>query len=169
MEQAMTHSSRRRLIALTLGMLGGLAVGGDEPARQDPPAPDAEDSDHAFGHERFCVTIWPAKTQVNVGEEFEVKLRVVNSSQEPQSIKVASCSWDQHWTWSNRRISYKMWPCYRNAIVNLQLQPGEAYEQKLAMNIEGKGPSKTESLRMGFKPPGETKTYWSNEVVLSVK
>jgi hypothetical protein len=154
---------------MTLGVLGSAAVGGDEPAGQEPSAPDAKDSDDVFGHERFCVTIWPVKTQVKPGEEFEVKLRVVNSSQESQSIKVASCSWDHQWTWSNRRIGYKMWPCYRNAVVTVQLQPGEAYEKTLAMNIEGKGPSKTESLRMGFKPAGETKTYWSNEVVLSVK
>ena len=175
----MKHSSLRRLIAVTLSVLGGVAVSGDEPARQEPTAPDAKDSDandsdakdsdNVFGHERLCVTIWPAKTQVPVGEEFEVKLRVVNSSQEPQSLKVASCSWDHDWTWSNRRIGYKMWPCFRNAVVTVQLQPGEAYEKTLAMTIEGKGPAKTESLRMGFKPGGETKTYWSNEVVLSVK
>lgn len=165
----MTHSSRRQLIAITLGAVGGLAVRGDEPARGEPPAPDAKESDDVFGHERFCVTIWPAKTQVNVDEEFEMKLRVVNSSAEPQSLKVASCSWDHDWTWSNRRIGYEMWPCFRNAIVTLQLQPGEAYEKALMMKIEGKGPTKTESLRMGFKPAGETKTYWSNEVVLSAK
>ena len=165
----MTHSSRRRLIAVTLGVLGGVAVGGDEPARQEPSAPDAKDSNHVFGHERLCVTIWPAKTQVKPGEEFEVKLRVVNSSQEPLSLKVWSCSWDHHWTWSNRRIGYNSWPCAANGIGTVQLQPGEAYEKGLAVKIEGKGLSKTESLRMGFKPAGETKTYWSNEVVLSVK
>ena len=115
------------------------------------------------------MTIWPAKKQVKPGEEFDVKLRVVNSSQVPQSFKVASCSWDHHWTWTNRRSDYKMWPCFRNAVVTVQLQPGEAYEKTLAMKIEGKGPLNTESLQMGFKPSGETKTYWSNEVVLSVK
>jgi hypothetical protein len=153
---------------MSLGLCAGAALAGEELARQEPTVADAT-RDDVFDHKRLCVTIWPAKTEVAAGEKFEVKLRVVNSSQEPQSLKVFSCSWDGHWTWKNRRIGYDTWPCFKNAIVTLQLQPGEKYEQALTMKIEGKGPSKTEPLQMGFRPHEESKTYWSNEVVLSVK
>lgn len=167
-EQAMTQSLRTLLVATTLGVFVSFALSGDDSPKKEPVQPAAKGNDDVFDHQRFCVTIWPAKTQVRPGEEFEVKLRVVNSSKESQSIKVASCSWDQHWKWSNRQFTYKPWACYRNAIVAVQLQPGEAYENVLVMRFTG-GPSKTESLRMGFTPAGEKKTYWSNEVVLGVK
>jgi len=165
----MSHSSRRQFVAMGLGAFGGLALAGDEANGQEPPALEAEANEDVFGHEQLCVTIWPAKTQVKPGEEFEVKLRVVNSSEEPQSVKVFGCSWDDHWMWKNRRIGYDPWGCDKNAIVTIQLPPGAAYERALTMKIAGTGTSKTESLQMGFKPDGESKTYWSNEVVLGVK
>jgi len=168
-EQAMSHSLRSLLVVITLGVFVGLALGGDDPPKKEPAEPGAKGDDDVFGHERFCVTVWPAKTQVKPGEEFEVKLRVVNSSQEPQSLKGWSCSWDMHWKSSNLRIGYRPWPCYANAIMAVELQPGEAYEKVLVMKLVEKGMSKTESLRMGFTPHGEKKTYWSNEVVLGVK
>src|SRR5689334_5538435 len=91
LEQVMSHSSRRQFVAIGLGAVGGLALAGDEPVRQEPPALEAKANEDVFGHEQLCVTIWPAKTQVEPGEEFEVKLRVVNSSQELQSLQVWSC------------------------------------------------------------------------------
>jgi len=165
----MPHSLRSLLGVITLSVFAGFALGGDDQPKQEPAEPGVKGTDDVFGHERFCVTIWSAKTQVNADEEFEVKLRVVNSSEEPQSFKVASCSWDRQWKSSNLRIGYKSWPCYANAIIAVQLQPGEAHEKVLVMKLVGRGTSKTESLRMGFTPAGEQKTYLSNEVVLGVK
>ena len=40
-----------------------------------------------FGHDRLCVTIWPEKTRVTEKERFDVKLRVVNSSDAIQSSR----------------------------------------------------------------------------------
>jgi len=167
-EQAMSHSLRSLLVVITLGVFVGLALGGDEPPKKELAEPGAKGNDDVFGHERFCVTIWPAKTQVKAGEEFEVKLRVVNSSEEPQSLKVWSCSWDMHWKWTNPRFGYKSWACAANSVMAVRLQPGEAYEKVLVMKFAG-GTSKTESLRLGFTPDSEKKAYWSNEVVLGVK
>ncbi len=153
---------------ITLVVFVGFAVCGDNPPAKEPAKPEAKGNEDVFDHQQFCVTIWPAKTQVKPGEEFEMKLRVVNSSEKTQSFQVASCSWDFYWKWSNPHFTYKMWACYRNAVLPVQLKPGEAYEKVLVMQFEA-GKSKTESLRMGFTPGGEKKTYWSNEVVLGVK
>lgn len=164
----MRYSLRSLLVVITLGAFVGFALCGNDSPKKEPAQPAAKSNDDVFNQQRFCVTIWPAKTQVKPGEEFEVKLRVVNSSKEPQSIRVWSCSWDMHWKWSNPQFTYKPWACYRNGIVAVQLEPGEAYEKVLVMQLAG-GASKTQSLRMGFTPDGEKKTYWSNEVVLGVK
>jgi hypothetical protein len=164
----MSHSLRSLLVVITLGVFVSFALCDDDSPKKEPAEAAAKGNDDVFGHERFCVTIWPAKTQVKPGEEFEVKLRVVNSSEEPQSLKVWSCTWDMHWKSSNLRIGYRPWPCYANGIMDVRLQPGEAYEKVLVMKFTG-GTLKTESLRMGFTPHGEKTTYWSNEVVLGVK
>ena len=164
----MAQSLRSLPVVITLGVFVGFALCGDNPPKKEPARPDAKGNEDVFGHERLCVTIWPAKTQVRAREEFEMKLRVVNSSKQPQSFNAASCSWDTHWTWKNLRFSYKPWDCYANGVMPVRLQPGEAYEKVLVMQFAG-GTSKTESLRMGFTPSGEKKTYWSNEVVLGVK
>lgn len=165
----MPHSLRSLLVVSTLGVFVAFALCGDDPPTKEPAKPGAKGNEDVFDHQRFCVTISPAKTQVSPGEKFEVKLRVVNSSKEAQSFKVVTCSWDEHWKWSNRRISYKPWPCWANALIAVRLQPGEAYEKVLVMELVATGKSKTEPLRMGFTPSGEKKTYWSNEVVLGVK
>jgi len=164
----MAQSLRSLLAVITLGVFVGLALCGDDPPKKEPAEPGAKGNDDVFGHERFCVIIWPAKTQVKADEEFEVKLRVVNSSEGLQSFKVASCSWYMHWNSSNLHIGYKPWSCWSNAIVDVRLQPGGAYEKVLVMKLVGQGTSNTEPLRMGFTPGGEKKTYWSNEVVLGV-
>jgi RNA polymerase sigma factor (sigma-70 family) len=145
-----------------------------------------------LNHDRFCVTIWTEKTRVEVGELFEVKLRVVNSSEAPLSFVVMNGSWDDHWQSSNPRID-----CNRGIVrtknfpVTVQLEPGEAYEQTMHLSVGAKGTPKTESFRMGFTPsfrwglplpfdrelgtvevktpPKAVKTYWSNEVVLGLK
>ena len=164
----MRPSLRSLLPVISLGVFVGIALCGDDPPAKDPAKPAAKGNEDVYDHKRFCVTIWPAKTQVAPGEEFEMKLRVVNSSAKPQSIQVASCSWDMYWKWSNPQFSYKMWGCFRNGVVTVELKPGEAYEKVLVMQFKG-SKSKTESLRMGFTPGGEQKTHWSNEVVLGVK
>lgn len=165
----MPYSLRSLLVVMALVSFVGFAVCGDDPLKKEPARPDASGNEDVFGHQRFCVTIWPAKTQVTTGEKFEVKLRVVNSSEEPQSVRVASCSWDHFWKWSNDQFRYDPWPCFRNAVTDVVLQPGEAYEKVLVMYLVGRGTSQTENLRMGFTPAGEKQTYWSNEVVLGVK
>lgn len=165
----MTYSIRSLPGVITLGVFVGGALCDDDSLRKEPGKPCAKANKDVFDHQRFCVTIWPAKAEIKAGEEFAVNLRVVNSSDEPQSFKVWSCSWDVNWHWRNHRFGYTPWDCYRNGIIEIRLQPGEAYEKMLSMKLVGEGTSKTESLRMGFAPSGEQKTYWSNEVVLGVE
>jgi hypothetical protein len=125
-------------------------------------------NEDVFGHDRLCVTIWPEKTQIKPEEPFEVKLRVVNSSEQAQSFTVMSCSWDEHWACSNRRIVLGRRPCWRNVPTTVQLAPGEAYEKTMTLSVGAGGDSRIESFRLGFSPIGQKKTYWSNTVAIAV-
>lgn len=71
----MAQSLRSLLAVFTLGVFVGFGLGGDAPL-----IPGAKGNEDVFSHERFRVTIRPAKRQVKPGEKFEAKLRVVNSS-----------------------------------------------------------------------------------------
>lgn len=162
----MRYSLRCLLAVIPVVLCAGFVLSGDESIEN--PAKPGTNGD-VFDHQRLCVTIWPAKTQVKAGEEFEVKLRVVNSSETPQSLKVWNCSWDSHWKWRNSGFQHSSWECFKNFVTTLQLEPGAAWEKTLVMHFSGEGSAKTTSLRMGFTPEGEKHTYWSNEVVLGVK
>jgi len=165
----MSHSLRSRLALIALGLFVSFAPCGDSPPKNEPAQPGARVHEDVFDHPRFCVTIWPEQTQVVKGSSFEVKLRVVNSSQHVQSIRVWDCSWQKHWKVSNPRLDLMPAHCWDNARVTVQLQPGGAYEKVAILTLMEKGASKTESFRMGFTPDGEKTTYWSNEVVLGVQ
>ena len=167
----MPHGLCTLLVAITLGGFVGFAPCGDDLPKKVPAPSGARGNEDVFGHERFRVTIRPAKTEVRLGEKFDVKLRVVNSSNVPQAFKAWSCSWDVQWTWKNLRIHYGFdnFDCWRNGLQEVRLKPGEAYEKTMALKLVAAGKSKEESLRMGFTPGGERKTYWSNQVVLGMK
>ena len=127
-------------------------------AGQQIPAPDG-----------LCVTIWPRKTQVKLGERFDVLLRVVNASERPQIFEVWSCSWFQHWQCSNSCLAQERWACKGNAAKVIHLQPGEAHERTLKVYVRDPGASKIVAFRMGFTSLGSKRTFWSNEVVLGLK
>ncbi len=62
----MPHPFRSLLVASTLGVFVGFALGGDDPPREGPAKRGAEGDEDVFDHQRFCATI-SAKTQVRTG------------------------------------------------------------------------------------------------------
>ncbi len=118
----------------------------------------------------LTVSIKPQKDRTLIKEKelFKVDLRVVNLSKLPQSFKVMSCSWYEHWKTNNERVSWMGWDCKENSPTDVKLAPGEAYEKTLPMlRVAGK-PKEKASFKMGFTPIGSKQTFWSNEVTLQV-
>jgi hypothetical protein len=116
-----------------------------------------------IGAEPFRITVKPKKDKVEVNQPFDVELRVVNASPSPQSFRVMSCSWDEHWRSSEPRVTWVAWPCFNNGPVQVKLAPGEAYEKTLPMRLTAAG---RVSFKMGFAPVESKRTYWSSEVSL---
>jgi hypothetical protein len=161
----MSHAFRCLLVLLAAGVFIDIAPGRDLTSKT---APGTEGKANVFGPERFSVTLEPTVNQITKGSTFQVTLRVVNSSAQVQTIRVWDCSWEKSWKSSNPRIEFFPHPCWDNARIAVRLQPGEAYEKVGMMVLHEKGRFPTESLRMGFTPLGERKTYWSSDVVLGV-
>ena len=62
----------------------------------------------------LTVMVKPDRQKVRANATFELKLRVVNSSSSPQSIRVMNCSWDEHWKSSNAMVTWQSWDCTKN-------------------------------------------------------
>ena len=119
--------------------------------------------------DRLLVTIWPKTTCVQVEKYFDVHLRVVNATDKTQSFQIMCGSWFDHWKANNTRIWLASWDCTKNFPKTIKLEPGEAYEESLQVQVGDGAPLVTTSFQMGFTPLGEKKTYWSNKVVLGIK
>jgi hypothetical protein len=137
------------VVAAVLGMLA--------------PAPDARVAGP------LTVRATTAKKTVRVEEPFDVRLRVVNASGTAQTFRVMNCSWDEHWKSSNPAVSWEGWACTKNYPVAVTLQPGEAYEKTLSMLLTKGAPGDEVSFKMGFRPIGSKRTYWSQKVTVRVE
>lgn len=139
---------------------------------QVEPDGKADDKPKAAEGEKeknLAVTIKPQKNRIRANEAFNVDLRVMNSSKSPQSFQVMSCSWDEHWKSSNQRVFWKGWPCFKNIEMTVKLAPGEAYEKALPMLLVAGKPQEKVIFKMGFTSLGSNRTYWSNDVTLTVQ
>jgi RNA polymerase sigma factor (sigma-70 family) len=153
------------------------AVWGTAPAKKDAAGARPVDADRPDnGPEAngaagipLNATVQAKKKRVRVGEEFEVRLRVVNASRSPQSFQVMSCSWDDHWQSSNDRVSWAGWDCRKNIPVTVNLDPGQAYEKDLSMFIVPGKLQREFAFQMGFTPLKSKQTYWSNVVILQLE
>jgi hypothetical protein len=123
----------------------------------------------AHGVEPLSVRTTAAKKTVRLNEPFDVRLRVVNTSEEAQSFRVMNCSWDEHWKCSNPAVSWVSWDCSKNFPVTVTLKPGEAYEKTLPMLVTKGEPGARVSFKMGFTPIGSKGTYWSGKVTVRVE
>jgi len=53
----------------------------------------------------LTVTAKPEKNHVRMNEQFQVRLRVVNTSGTTLSFAVMDCSWYQHWQSSDKQVT----------------------------------------------------------------
>jgi hypothetical protein len=116
----------------------------------------------------LSVQATPAKKAVRLNEEFDVRLRVVNTSAETQSFQVMNCSWDEHWKSDSPAVTWMGWDCTKNFPIAVTLKRGEAYEKKLPMLVIKGAPGRV-SFKMGFRPIGSKRTYWSGKVTVQVE
>ena len=116
----------------------------------------------------LTVTAKPEKTWVHLNEQFQVRLRVLNTSDTTQSFQVMNCSWDEHWRSSNKQVTWVGWPCSGNPVATETLKPGQAYEKTLATLVMAGAPKDKVSFKMGFTPIDSKRTYWSNEVTVQL-
>jgi hypothetical protein len=117
----------------------------------------------------LAVTAQVQADRVRVNEPFDVRLRVVNRSESPQSFRVMSCSWYEHWRSNNPRVSWTDWPCHKNVPKAVALEPGQAYEKALPMRVPAGAPPGEVSFKLGFTPLDGKRTYWGNEITLRVE
>jgi RNA polymerase sigma factor (sigma-70 family) len=111
----------------------------------------------------------PQAHPVRVAQPFQVRVRVVNSSQSPQSFRVANGSWEQHWQSSNDRVHWMPQPVFRNFIETVKLEPGQAYEKTGDLFLAPGKPEKEVRFKMGFTPQDSKQTWWSKEVTLRLE
>jgi hypothetical protein len=114
------------------------------------------------------VVVKPSKTEVRIKEIFKVALRVENSTTTNQTVRVMSCIWDDEWKTSNTNISWLGWVCTRNLAIPIEIPPGGAYTNQLAMLIPQPISDKALSFRMSLTPIGSQTTFWSNDVKLKI-
>lgn len=114
------------------------------------------------------VVVKPLKTKVRVKEPFKVTLRVENPTTTNQTMRVMNCSWYDEWQTSNTNITWISWGCGKNFAMSVEIPPGGAYTNQLEMLIPEPISKKTLSFRMGFTPIGSKKTFWSDEIRLTI-
>jgi len=129
---------------------------------KQPPNADRREDD------ALQVIVDPPKGPVRVKESFDLRLRVVNKSDKAQSFRVMNCSWFDHWKSSNERVSIIGWGCSKNFAVPETLQPNQAYEKSLAVQISEGRPHEKVSFKMGFTPIDSKRTYWSQELTVEM-
>lgn len=157
----------RQCLFFTCGsVLCFVLLGCSSPA--DNPAPDRGNAIEE-GQERLAVKILPECTRLHNKESFYVALRITNPTRKLQTFDAMSCKWPNQWQISNPRLSKSLMDCYKNVRETIDLQPGEAYEKTMLLNVNDGPQVASLTFRMGFTPLDEKTTYWSNKVILSIK
>lgn len=119
--------------------------------------------------EPLTVKATAAKETVRLNEPFDVRLRVVNTSEDTQTFRVMSCSWYEHWRSDDPAVTSVGWACSRNFPVTVTLKRGEAYEKTLPLLVSEGEPGDRVSYELGFKPIGSKLTSWSGKVTVQVE
>lgn len=115
----------------------------------------------------LTVEILPATSTWPQGKPVDVTLKVTNTSKADASFEVMSCSWEEHWSSSDRELIWRPWGCDKNAPSTVALAPGKAREWKLSMYAAEKATLGAHSLVMTFTPRDGVPTK-SNPVAITV-
>jgi hypothetical protein len=100
------------------------------------------------------VAVLPATSTWQQGKPVEVTLKVTNTSRADARFEVMSCSWEDHWSSSDRELIWSPWGCDKNTPSTVALAPGKAREWKLSMYAAKKATLGAHSLVMTFMPRG---------------
>jgi hypothetical protein len=116
----------------------------------------------------FKISAVASTNRVRLKEPFKTTLRVENRSDTNLTLRVMNCSWDQHWRVSHRDLSWIGWDCSKNFAVDETLAPGEVYERSLEVVMQETVHESAFAFRMGFTSMNDTRTYWSEKVMIEV-
>lgn len=113
--------------------------------------PQEKASSNKTNTESLCVTIWPKKTRIFIGESLRANLRVANATEKPQSIQVRGSHVIQ-WKTDNDRVLLSEGVSFSDRIRTIRLEPGEAYETTVELAVDVPPSAKLISFRMAFTP-----------------
>lgn len=113
------------------------------------------------------VEIKPAATTWKREQKIDVALVVTNPAKQPQTMKVMTCSWGDHWQSSDRELGWIGWPCDENGAGSITLEPGKSRAWKLEMSATKQARLGAHALQLTFTPDGLAPST-SNRVALTV-
>ncbi|MEZ0224096.1 MAG: hypothetical protein ACAH83_06055 [Alphaproteobacteria bacterium] len=105
-------------------------------------------------------------------EAVEVGTKIRNVGKDSRRLQVWSCSYPDHWQTDNAAAEVVQVPCDKNALIWIDVKPGEAYERQLTVRVSvvaEEVQQESVTFRLGFKPSAETPAVlWSNAVTVKV-
>jgi hypothetical protein len=116
----------------------------------------------------LVVTATAAKQKVRVHEAFEVSVRIVNVSAQPQTIRFWNVTWFYACKPNNPAVSWEWVECRSNSLRTVRLQPGQAFDRSSLIEVTKGQPGENISFKLGFTSFRSKRTYWSNEVTVQV-
>jgi len=116
----------------------------------------------------------PDQNSVKAGMMFLVHVRVVNSSSDTSAeFWGNTCSYEKHWVTDNPGVFLQSWTCNENALEQITLSPGDAYEKNIILYIPKEDNKNGPVIfRLGFKRMSEdgdvAEPLWSDPVTMRV-
>ena len=127
---------------------------------------------HAQEETPLKVEIATLQPSVKNTEAVEVGTKIRNTGSDSRRLQVWSCSYPDHWQADNTAAEVVQVPCDKNALIWIDLKPGDAYERKISVRVSGLAKEvhqETVTFRLGFKPSAEAPAVlWSNAVTVKV-
>ncbi|MBA4147119.1 MAG: hypothetical protein H0X66_03320 [Verrucomicrobia bacterium] len=115
-----------------------------------------------------------SKQRVREGEPFQATMRVENTSETQQEIRVMNCHWDYNWRSTLRRnIGWRPWTCDKNFEEEISIPPGGGYQKELELvaylaGVETLYNHPYITFRMGFTQEGGKTTLWSDAQTVTI-
>jgi len=113
------------------------------------------------------------QNSVKSGMMFLAHVRVTNTSGDTSTdFWGNTCSYEKHWVTDDPRVSIQSWTCNENALEEITLAPGEAYEKNIILYISQNDKTEPVTFRMGFKRMSENgdiaEPLWSDPLTMNV-
>jgi hypothetical protein len=158
------------VVAFTCGMLAMAPTDSEHFVAKVPDRTEEKprDADRET-RDALTIRIEAYEKNVHVNEPFAVELRVVNSSQSPQTFRVFGANTDGQWLSKNERVAWESEAAGKSfGEMTVKLKPGEAYEKTMSMVLLTGESKEKVPFRIGFTPIDSKVTYLSNDVTVQV-